>query len=79
MTGFVCSLDSYHLIICCSEIPSRTIKGQAWWSLPVIPGIGQEAEVRGLWSKEGPDNSMRPYLKNELKVKRTRSMAQVVV
>jgi hypothetical protein len=29
----------------------------------------QEAEVGGSWSENGPDKSMRPYLKNRLKAK----------
>jgi hypothetical protein len=35
---------------------------------PIIPAT-QESESEGLWFKAGLEKSVRPYLKNKLKVK----------
>jgi hypothetical protein len=36
--------------------------------MPVIPAT-QEVEVRGSWSEASQGKSVRPYLKNKLKIK----------
>jgi hypothetical protein len=45
--------------------------------MPVIPAT-QEAEVGGSQSKSSSGRSTRPYLKNKLKARRTKGVAQVV-
>jgi hypothetical protein len=45
--------------------------------MPVTPAIW-EAEIRGSRSEASWGKNTRPYLKNKLKGKRTRAMAQVV-
>jgi hypothetical protein len=42
----------------------------AWWEMPIIP-VMQKEEVGGLWFEAGLGNSIRPYMRNELKAKGT--------
>jgi hypothetical protein len=57
---------------------SRHFLGQAWWYTPVIP-VTWEAEVGRSRFKGTPRKvSLKSYLKNKLKGKRTGGTTQVV-
>jgi hypothetical protein len=48
----------------------KGIQSQLWWQMPVIPAT-QKVEIRGSHFEASLGKSVRPYLKNKTKSKRT--------